>query len=120
VGEARTGPRNVGLKRQPAMDADNGSPRRGLATPVDMLLRGFETTVYAIRFLLLVAAEVPYDVGWRESSPLWSHRIRQQQRSTTRRVRSCTDGTGQGGRARPAGVRTHGGDGTTIASEYKA
>lgn len=58
MGEARTGPRNVGLKRQPAMDADNGSPRRGLASPVDMLLRGFETTVYAIGFLLLVAAAV--------------------------------------------------------------
>jgi hypothetical protein len=40
------------------MDADNGSPRRGLASPVDMLLRGFETTVYAIGFLLLVAAAV--------------------------------------------------------------
>jgi hypothetical protein len=58
VGEARTGPRNVGLKRQPAMDADKGSPRRGLASPVDMLLRGFETTVYAIGFLLLAAAAV--------------------------------------------------------------
>jgi hypothetical protein len=29
-------------------------------------------------------------------------------RSTTRRVRSCTDGTGQAARARPARVRTHG------------
>jgi uncharacterized membrane protein (DUF373 family) len=58
-----TGPRNVGLRRQPAMDADNGSPRRGLASPVDMLLRGFETTVYAIGFVLLVAAAVLVVIG---------------------------------------------------------
>jgi hypothetical protein len=41
-------------------------------------------------------------------------------RSTTRRVRSCTDGTGQAARARPARVRTHGGDATTMASEVQS
>jgi hypothetical protein len=50
-------------------------------------------------------------------SEVWQRLSPPMGRSTTRRVRSCTDCTGQAAHARPARVRTDGPDATTIASE---